>query len=121
MLVLDLAVFHRPGHTVRFREALGWAALWVALAGIFALIVLFWQGRQTALEFVTGYVLEFSLSVDNLFIFLLVFRYFSVPEEQQHTVLFWGVLGAILMRGVFILAGVPWLDRPSWRALPATA
>src|SRR5215475_14432391 len=106
MLVLDLTVFHRPGKPVRFGQALLFAGMWVGLAAAFAVIVLFWQGQQTALEFVTGYVLEFSLSVDNLFIFLLVFKYFAVPEEQQHTVLFWGVLGAIVMRGVFILAGV---------------
>jgi tellurite resistance protein TerC len=114
MLVLDLTVFHRKGHTVSFREALGWAAMWVMLAASFAVIVFFWQGRQTALEFVTGYVLELSLSVDNLFIFLLVFRYFAVPEPQQHRVLFWGVVGAILMRGIFIGAGVGLIQRFHW-------
>src|ERR1700691_6254537 len=102
MLVLDLRVFHRPGRVARFPEALGWSAMWVALAAAFAGIVFFWQGRQTALEFVTGYVLELSLSVDNLFLFLVIFRYFAVPEQHQRGVLFWGVLGALLMRGVFI-------------------
>ena len=114
MLVLDLKVFHRPGHAVGFREAMGWSVMWIALAAAFAAIVYFWQGHQVALEFFTGYVLELSLSVDNLFIFLLVFRYFSVPEEQQHRVLFWGILGALVMRGIFIGAGVGLIHRFHW-------
>jgi tellurite resistance protein TerC len=114
MLVLDLLVFHRRGRVVRSREALAWSAIWIALAGAFAGLVFFWQGRQVALEFVTGYVLELSLSVDNLFLFLLIFRYFSVPEQQQHRVLFWGVLGALLMRGFIILAGVGLIHRFHW-------
>ncbi len=114
MLVLDLLVFHRSGRVVRSREALAWSALWVALAAAFAGVVFFWQGRQVALEFVTGYVLELSLSVDNLFIFLVIFRYFSVPEQHQHRVLFWGILGALLMRGFFILAGVGLVHRFHW-------
>jgi tellurite resistance protein TerC len=113
MLLLDLRVFHRRGK-VRSREALLRSAMWVGLAAIFALIVFFWQGRQVAVEFVTGYVLELSLSVDNLFIFLIVFQYFSVPEEQQHRVLFWGILGALLMRAVFIVAGVGLIQRFHW-------
>jgi tellurite resistance protein TerC len=114
MLVLDLRVFHRPGRVVRFPEALAWSATWIALAAAFAAILFYWQGRQPALEFVTGYVLELSLSVDNLFVFLLIFRYFTVPEEQQHNVLFWGILGALLMRGVFIGAGVSLIHRFHW-------
>jgi tellurite resistance protein TerC len=114
MLVLDLLVIHRPGRVVRSREALVWSGVWVALAAGFAALVFFWQGRQVALEFVTGYVLELSLSVDNLFLFLLIFRYFSVPEEHQRGVLFWGVLGAMLMRGVFIFAGVGLIRRFHW-------
>src|SRR5580693_1967595 len=114
MLVLDLLVFHRSGRIVRSGEALAWSAVWIALAAAFAALVFFWQGRQVALEFVTGYVLELSLSVDNLFLFLLTFRYFSVPEQQQHRVLFWGVLGALLMRGCFILAGVGLIHRFHW-------
>jgi tellurite resistance protein TerC len=114
MLVLDLLVFHRSGHVVRSREALAWSAMWIGLAAAFAGVVFFWQGRQVALEFVTGYVLELSLSVDNLFLFLVIFRYFSVPEQHQRSVLFWGVLGALLMRGFLILAGVGLIHRFHW-------
>jgi tellurite resistance protein TerC len=114
MLVLDLLVFHRRGRVVRSREALAWSAMWIGLAAAFAVLVFFWQGRQVALEFVTGYVLELSLSVDNLFIFLLIFRYFAVPEQHQRGVLFWGILGALLMRGAFILAGVGLIQRFHW-------
>lgn len=113
MLVLDLRVFHRRGR-VRSRQALARSALWLSLAAAFAALVFFWQGRQVAIEFVTGYVLELSLSVDNLFIFLVIFRYFAVPEEYQHRVLFWGILGALLMRGSFILAGIGLLQRFQW-------
>ena len=97
LLVLDLRVVHRPGHIVGFREALAWSAMYVALAAAFAALLYFWQGPQSSLEFVTGYVLELSLSVDNLFVFLLIFTFFAVPEEQQHQVLFWGVLGALVI------------------------
>ncbi len=114
MLALDLLVFHRGGRVMRSREALAWSAVWIALAAAFAGLVFFWQGRQVALEFVTGYVLELSLSVDNLFLFLVIFRYFSVPEQHQRSVLFWGVLGAILMRGFFIFAGVSLIHRFHW-------
>ena len=114
MLALELRVFHRPGRVVRSREALGRSALWIGLAAAFAGLVFFWQGRQVAIEFVTGYVLELSLSVDNLFLFLVIFRYFAVPEEHQHRVLFWGILGALLMRGFFILAGVGLIQRFHW-------
>ena len=88
MLVLDLRVFHRPGHVVSFRESLGWTAMYVALAAAFAILLFFWQGEQVALEFVTGYVLELSLSVDNLFVFLVVFNLFEVTDKKQHSVLF---------------------------------
>jgi TerC family integral membrane protein len=114
MLALDLRVFHRPGHVVRLREALGWSAMWIALAAVFAVIIYFWLGHQVALEFVTGYVLELSLSVDNLFIFLLIFNYFAVPDALQHRVLFWGIIGALLMRGIFIGAGVGLISRFHW-------
>ena len=114
MLVIDLRVFHRPGHVIRFREALGWSAMYVAMAAAFAAVLYFWQGHRASLEFVTGYVLELSLSVDNLFVFLVIFKYFAVPEEQQHRVLFWGILGALILRGIFIGAGVELISRFHW-------
>jgi len=114
LLVVDLRVFHRPGHVVGFREALGWSAMYVLLAVIFAALLYFWQGHQATLEFVTGYVLELSLSVDNLFVFLLIFHYFAVPEAQQHRVLFWGIVGALVLRGIFIGAGVGLIHRFHW-------
>lgn len=114
MLVLDLRVFHRAGQVVRPAEALGWSAVWFTLAICFAALLFSWQGQQAALEFFTGYVLELSLSIDNLFVFLLIFRYFAVPEGQQHGVLFWGILGALLLRGTFILAGVGLIQRFHW-------
>jgi tellurite resistance protein TerC len=114
MLVLDLGVFHRNTHTVKYREALIWSAVWIALAAIFAAVILFWHGRTPSLEFVTGYVIELSLSVDNLFVFLLIFRYFQVPPGHQHKVLFWGILGALIMRAIFIAAGVGLIQRFHW-------
>jgi tellurite resistance protein TerC len=111
MLVLDLGVFHRRAHTVKFREALAWSVAWIALAAIFAVVIFFWHGRTPALEFVTGYVIELSLSVDNLFVFLLIFRFFQVPAIHQHKVLFWGILGALIMRAIFIAAGVTLIER----------
>jgi len=116
MLVLDLGVFHRKSHTVKFREALLGSALWIGLALAFAVFVYFWHGRPATLEFITGYVIELSLSVDNLFVFLLIFRFFKVPAEQQHKVLFWGILGALIMRGLFILVGVGLMRRFDWIA-----
>ncbi len=114
MLVLDLGILNRRSHRVGFREALAWSGVWIALAAAFAVIELFWHGRAQALQFVTGYVIELSLSVDNLFVFLVIFRYFKVPDQHQHKVLFWGILGALLMRGVFIVAGVGLIRRFSW-------
>jgi tellurite resistance protein TerC len=113
MLAVELRV-HRPGRTQRFHQALGWSVFYVALAAAFAVVVYFWQGHQVALEFITGYVLELSLSIDNLFVFLVIFNYFAVPDDLQHRVLFWGVLGALIMRGIFILAGVGLLHRFHW-------
>jgi len=113
MLVLDLRVFRRSGR-MHSREALVRSAMWVGLAAAFAGLVFFWQGRQVAIEFITGYVLELSLSVDNLFIFLVIFRYFAVPEEHQHRVLFWGIIGALVMRGCFIAAGVGLIQHFHW-------
>src|ERR1700678_224288 len=120
MLALDLGVFHRQNSTVSFREAVSWTAVWISLAGVFALFI-YWFGdtmvastrpnSQLSLEFITGYIIEQSLSVDNLFVFLLIFRYFSVPRGLQHRVLFWGIIGALVMRAIFIAAGVTLLDR----------
>lgn len=114
MLLLDLAVFHRKAHQVRFREALVTSVMWVALAAAFAVLVYFWRGHGSSLEFVTGYLVEESLSVDNLFVFLLIFRYFRVAGEYQHKVLFWGILGALVTRGIFIFAGVALIHRFHW-------
>jgi len=114
MLALDLGLLNRSAHTVGFREAAGWSAMWIGLAAAFAVVELFWHGRTASLEFVTGYVIELSLSVDNLFVFLVIFRYFKVPSEHQHKVLYWGILGALVMRGVFILAGVGLIRRFYW-------
>src|SRR5260370_29661397 len=104
MLALDLGIFHRRTQTLRLRQALAWSALWIGLAAIFAAVLYIWQGHQAALEFSTGYVIELSLSADNLFIFLLIFRYFRLPEPEQYRVLFWGIIGAIVMRAAFIFA-----------------
>ena len=117
MLIIDLRVFHRPGHAIGFREAVGWSLMYIAQAVAFAAVLYFWQGRQSSLEFVAGYVVELSLSVDNLFIFLVIFNYFAVPNEQQHRVLFWGILGALILRGIFIGAGVGLIHRFHWLLL----
>jgi tellurite resistance protein TerC len=114
VLVLDLGVFHRRPHSIKFREAMAWSLVWIALAGGFAILLYLWRGYTPALEFVTGYVVELSLSVDNLFIFLLVFRYFRVPPGYQYKVLFWGILSAVLMRAVFIVAGVKLIQEFHW-------
>lgn len=111
MLALDLGVFHRKSHTVRFREAAAWSLVWITLAACFSVLVYFWHGKTPALEFVTGYVIELSLSVDNLFVFLLIFKYFAVPAQHQHKVLFWGIVGALVMRALFILLGVSLITR----------
>jgi tellurite resistance protein TerC len=113
LLAVELRL-HRPERTQRLREALGWSIFYVALAVVFAVGVYFWQGHQATLEFVTAYVLSLSLSIDNLFVFLVIFKYFAVPNEQQHRVLFWGVVGALIMRGVFIGVGVGLIVRFHW-------
>jgi tellurite resistance protein TerC len=114
MLVIDLGVFHRKAHEVRVREALIWTGVWVALALLFNVGVYLWFGSERALEFLTGYLIEKALSVDNLFVFLIVFSYFSVPAQLQHRVLLWGILGAMVMRAIFILAGAALLQRFHW-------
>ena len=114
LLVLDLGFFHRNAHEVRFREALAASAFWILLAVAFAVLVYQWHGKQSALEFSTGYLIELSLSVDNLFVFLVIFGYFRVPARLQHTVLFWGIVGALVLRGIFIVAGVALINRFHW-------
>jgi tellurite resistance protein TerC len=114
LLIFDLKVLHRKARVESIREALLWAAFWISLALLFNLGIYLWQGPETALEFLTAYLVEESLSVDNLFVFLLIFSYFAVPPEYQHRVLFWGILGAIVLRVSFILAGVALLERFHW-------
>src|ERR671925_2361402 len=114
MLALDLGVFHRRSHEVKLIEALVWSGVWTALALLFNLGVYYWYGPQPALEFLTGYLIEKSLSVDNIFVFVLIFSYFKVPARYQHTVLFWGILGALVMRAIFIFAGIALLQRLHW-------
>jgi tellurite resistance protein TerC len=114
MLAVDLGVVHRRAHTVRLKEALVWSGIWIALALLFALGVYFWYGPQPALEFLAGYLIEKSLSVDNIFVFVLIFAYFKVPALYQHKVLFWGILGALVMRAIFIFAGIALLQRLHW-------
>jgi tellurite resistance protein TerC len=114
MLALDLGVFHRRAQPLKLRQALVWSGLWIALATAFAALLYVWQGHAAALEFSAAYVIELSLSADNLFIFLLIFRYFQLPEPQQYRVLFWGVIGAIVMRAAFIFAGVGLIRRFHW-------
>src|SRR5262249_49565058 len=105
MLALDLGVFHRRDHEVRSREALVWTGVWIGLALLFNAGVYAWYGSERALQFLTGYLLEKALSVDNLFVFVVLFSYFAVPARLQHRVLFWGILGALVMRAAFIFAG----------------
>ncbi len=114
MLALDLGVFHRQSHIVSFKESIGWTIVWVLLALLFNLGVWKYYGAQKGLEFLTGYLIEKSLSVDNIFVFALLFSYFAVPLKYQHKVLFWGILGALVMRAVMIVIGAALLARFSW-------
>ena len=114
MLSLDLGLFNRKAHTIRYREAWIWSAVWVTLAMIFAGLVFRYQGSQRGFEFLTGYLIELSLSVDNLFVFLLIFSYFKVPARFQHRVLFWGVMGALVMRLTMIFVGAALIERFHW-------
>lgn len=114
MLALDLGVFHKKTHKVPVKEALIWVLVWVSLAFLFNLFILYEFGKTKALEFLTGYVIEYSLSVDNIFVFILIFTYFGIKDQYQHKVLFWGILGALVMRGIFIFAGVALINRFHW-------
>jgi tellurite resistance protein TerC len=117
MLALDLGVFHKHTHKVPVKEAVIWTLIWVALALLFNLFVFFEFGKIKALEFLTGYVIEYSLSVDNIFVFILIFTFFTVKGQYQHKILFWGILGALIMRGIFIFAGVALINRFHWIVL----
>src|SRR6478672_1515595 len=114
LLVLDLTVVSRKRRAVPFKQALLMSAFWISLAMAFAVFVHQWMGPTKAIEFVTGYLLEEALSVDNLFVFILLFAYFKVPQEDEKTVLFWGIIGALIMRGIFIWAGVALVERFHW-------
>jgi tellurite resistance protein TerC len=114
MLAIDLGVFHRKAHEVSPKEAAAWSAVWVALAAVFAGGVQLWFGSQRALEFTTGYLIEKALAIDNIFVFVVIFTTFAIPAIYQHRVLFWGVLGALLMRALFIFAGGALLQHFHW-------
>jgi tellurite resistance protein TerC len=114
LLALDLGVFHRKSHTVSLKEALTWSGVWIALALLFNYGIYVYQGEAAAVEFLTGYLIEKSLSVDNIFVFALIFSYFSVPTQYQHKVLFWGIIGALIMRAIFIAIGAALLAEFHW-------
>lgn len=114
MLALDLGVFNRKPHLISIKEAMIWSGVWITLAMGFNMLIYYWQGEVKALEFLTGYVIEKSLSVDNIFVFVLIFSYFKTPAIHQHKILFWGILGALIMRAVFIFAGVAILEKFHW-------
>lgn len=113
-LILDLKVFHRKAHEVEVKEALTWSLIWISLAFAFAFAISLWKGSHDALLFITGYFIEASLSMDNLFVFLMIFTYFQVPSQLQHNVLFWGIFGAMVMRAIFIFAGVTLIQHFYW-------
>jgi tellurite resistance protein TerC len=114
MLILDLAIFHKENEEESIKKALIWTGIWIAMALVFGVGVYYYMGTQTALDYYTGYIIEKSLSVDNIFVFLLVFSYFNVPAKFQHKVLFWGIFGALVMRFLFIFTGVALLERFHW-------
>jgi tellurite resistance protein TerC len=114
LFALDLGVFHRKSHQVSIKEALIWSGIWLAVALLFNLLVYFWMGKEQAIEFAAGYLVERTLSFDNLFVFLLIFSYFKVPSIHQYKVLFWGIIAALVMRGIFVIAGIELIDRFHW-------
>lgn len=124
LLALDLGVFHRKAHAVSMKEALTWSIVWITLSLLFNLVIyLFWDkmvpnssytNGEAALAFLTGYLIEKSLSVDNIFVFILIFSFFAVPDQYQHRVLFWGILGALVMRGILIAVGAALLEQFNW-------
>ncbi|MHB1195403.1 MAG: TerC family protein [Lutibacter sp.] len=114
MLALDLGVFHRKSHEVKIKEALIWSAVWISMAMVFNYGIYVYMGEVKAMEFLTGYVIEKSLSIDNLFVFIMIFSYFNVDKKYQHKVLFWGIIGALIMRSIFIFAGVALINKFHW-------
>jgi tellurite resistance protein TerC len=114
ILALDLGVLHRKSEKVSLKEAATWSGAWVGLSLCFAFAIYWNMGKQAGLEFLTGYLIEYALSVDNIFVFVLIFSYFSVPEKYQHRVLFWGIIGALVLRGVMIVAGSALVARFAW-------
>jgi tellurite resistance protein TerC len=114
LLAVDLGVFHRGTRAISIKEALWWSVIWIVVALLFNAVVYFWRGSETALQFLTGYLIERSLSVDNLFVFLMVFSYFRVAPRYQYKVLFWGILGALIMRAFFIATGVALINMFHW-------
>ncbi|MDR0232282.1 MAG: TerC family protein [Dysgonamonadaceae bacterium] len=114
MLMLDLGVFHKKNHAVKIREAIYWSLFWIGLALLFNVGTYYVLGKEKAFEFFTAYVLEKSLSVDNLFVFILIFSYFQIEPKYQHKILFWGILGALVMRAAFIFAGIALITKFSW-------
>lgn len=114
MLVLDLGVFHKKSHKVSIKESLAWTGVWISLAMLFNAWIYYKMGHQKGIEFLTGYVIEKALSVDNIFVISLIFTYFRVPAQFQHRVLFWGVLGALFFRIIFIFAGVALISKFNW-------
>jgi tellurite resistance protein TerC len=114
MLIVDLGVFHRRAHVVTLKESLVWCGVWIGLALLFNVGIYFWRGPVKAMEFLTGYLIEEALSIDNLFVFLMIFGYFRVDRRYQHRVLFWGILGAIVMRALFIIMGISLIRRFHW-------
>jgi tellurite resistance protein TerC len=114
MLVIDLGLFHKKSHEVKIKEALIWSAVWISLALIFNFLIYLYLGKIKALEFLTGYLIEKSLSVDNLFVFIMVFSFFNVESKYQHKILFWGILGALVFRAIFIFAGVALINNFHW-------
>jgi len=114
MIAIDLGLFHRKSHTVKTKEALIWCAVWVSLALLFNVGVYHYKGGQAGVEFLTGYLIELSLSLDNLFVFLLIFSFFRVPKHLQHSVLYWGILGALVMRAIMIMTGIALISKFHW-------
>jgi len=114
LFALDLGVFHKKSHEVGIKEALTWSGIWLIVAIAFNLLIYFWMGTERAIEFAAGYLVERTLSFDNLFVFLLIFSYFKVPSIYQYKILFWGIIAALVMRGAFIIAGIELMDKFQW-------